>query len=404
MAVATKRLFVWGTLLALVAAGLTFAFWPRPVPVDMAQVTRGPLMVTIGEEGETRIKDVFALSAPVASRALRIELDPGDKVVAGETVVVRLEPADPAFLDLRTEAELQAAVRAAEAAEVLAKAELERVNAELTYAKAEVERARTLAPRGIIPTRNLDAAERAYRARQAERARAEADLVMRGHELARTQAQLTATSQIALNRETFDCVVITAPVDGEVLQVLHESEGVVQVGTPLVEIGDPADLEIVTDLLSKDAVRVQEGHRVIIENWGGSPALEGVVARVEPFGFTKVSALGIEEQRVNVIIDFKGDQSYYEALGHGFQVDTRIVTWTGEDVLKVPLTALFRTDGEWTLFTVRNGEARLMRVETGHSDGIETEILSGVEEGTQVIIHPSDKIFEGVRVTERHGR
>lgn len=401
MSLALRRLIVWGPVGLLVGAGLTYAFWPRPTLTDIVAAARGPLMVSIRQEGETRIRDVFELSAPVAGRVLRIELEPGDPVTANETMVAEMKPMDPAFVDRRAEAELEAAIRAAEAAQALARAEFERAKAQLVYARTELDRALQLAPKKTIPESALDEARLNHETARAELARANATLEMRGFELERAKAQLMRAGELAPPVDGCDCIAVKAPVNGEILRVLQESEGVVQAGAPLVEIGDPQDLEIVADLLSQDAVKVRVGQRVIIESWGGDADLEGVVERIEPWAFTKVSALGVEEQRVNAIIAFREPREAYAELGHGFQVDARIVLWQGSNVLKAPLTALFREDGGWALFVVEDGRARLREVEIGGGDGVETEIRSGLEEGERIVLHPSDRVADGVRVAPR---
>jgi len=343
------------------------------------------------------------LSAPVAGRALRIEAHVGDEVIADETVVAEIEPIDPAFLDVRSEAEAQARIRAAEAARTLAKAEVTRAEAELDFARAELDRARTLLKREWISQSNLDAAQRAYRTRAAEVETASAALEMREHELEQARVLLLSPVEARKTAGPCDCIPVRAPVSGRVLRLLHESEGVVQPGDPLVEIGNPRDLEIVADLLSADAVKVVAGQRVIIEDWGGSENLSGRINRVEPFGFTKVSALGIEEQRVNVIIDFTDPPELWQRLGHGYRVVTRIVLSEGE-TLKVPLSALFRYDtaSGWAVFVAEaDGRARQRKVEIGRRTGFEAEIIEGVDEGDRIIIHPSDKITDGTRVAQR---
>ena len=401
MTVAQRRIVLWGLLLAVLAAGLLYAFRPQPVPVDFATVERGPLVVTVDEEGETRVRDVFVLSAPIAGRARRIESEVGDAVVAGETVVVEIEPIDPAFLDVRSEAQAQAAVRTAEAARVLASAELERAQAELAFAEAELKRARRLIGRGTISQRRLDEDERAFKTAKANLATAQAALDMRKAELERARAELLSPLETRGQTAGCPCVAVTAPVSGRVLRVHHESEGVVAPGEPLIEIGDPRDLEIVADLLSSDAVKVEAGQRVLIEDWGGGEVLNGRVERVEPYGFTKVSALGIEEQRVNVIIDFADPPERWQRLGHGYRVEARIVLWEGEAVLKVPLNALFREGETWAVFIETEGRAEKRVVEPGRQNGLESEILGGLDAGQRIVLHPSDRVVAGVRLTAR---
>ena len=396
-----RRLIFWSFLGLALAVGLFLAFRPRPVPVDMILAARGPLVVTVDEEGETRVKDVFVLSAPIAGRALRIELEPGDLVEADETVVAQIEPIDPAFLDVRSEAEGRAAVEAAEAQRRLAVAEVDRAEAELDFARAEVERARKLIRTRTISERALDTAERAFRTARAALETERAALRMRESELTQARARIMQPVEARQSDAACECVDITAPVGGRILRVLHESEGVVQPGEPLAEIGDSADLEVVVDLLSEDAVKVQPAQRVILEQWGGAEPLQGRVQRVEPYGFTKVSALGIEEQRVNVVIDLEGQPEAWQRLGHGYRVETLIVLWESEAVLKVPLTALFRDGPDWALFVESEGRAERRLVRVGQRNGLEAEILEGLSEDERVVLYPSDRVLDGVLLAPR---
>ena len=397
----TRRLVFWALLLSVMAAGLAYAFRPQPVPVDLMVAARGPLVVTLDEEGETRVKDVYVLSAPLSGRALRIEAEVGDAVTADETVVAQIEPIDPAFLDVRSEAAARAAVEMAVAARSLATAELERAEAELVYAAAEFRRAQGLVRGETITQRRYDEATLNHRAAKAAVAEAKAALGMRQAELARARAELLSPVTAMAERDDCECVSITAPVSGRILRIVHESEGVVQAGEPLLEIGDARDLEIVSDLLSSEAVKATAGQRVMIEDWGGGVSLSGVVQRVEPIGFMKVSALGIEEQRVNVIIDFTGEAEAWRRLGHGYRVEVRIVVWEGEEVLKLPLSALFRQDEQWSVFVEEDGRARRRAVTLGQLSGREAEILDGLAEGETVVVHPGDRIAEGVRIEGR---
>ena len=396
-----RRLILWTGLGGAVVLALFIAFRPQAVPVDIEVAASGSLVVTVDEEGETRVRDIFVLSAPVAGRMLRIEAEAGDEVIANETVIAEIEPVDPTFLDFRSEAQAQAAIRAAESARTLAQAEVDQAAAELEFARAEVERARELIVDNTISRRELDDAERNHKTAKAAYATTLAGLQVRNFELERARAELLSPAEVRLKRGDCECVPISAPVDGRVLRVLQESEGVVPAGEPLLEIGDPADLEIVVDLLSADAVRVAAGQRVVIEGWGGETPVAGRVRRVEPFGFTKISALGIEEQRVNVIIDFTSPREQWQRLGHGYQVDLRIVLWEGVDVVKLPLTALFRDGDQWAVFVESGGRAQRRHVEIGRRNGLEAEITGGLEVGERVIMHPSDKVIDGIRVTGR---
>lgn len=396
-----RRFGLWGVLVIAVIAGLAFAFRPQPVPVDFAPAVRGALTVTVDEEAETRVRDVFVLSAPVTGRLRRIESDAGDRVFAGETVVAQIEPVDPSFLDVRSETQARAAVQAAESALALARAELDEAMAESSFAAAELRRAEQLIRSKTISQRALDDALRLSKTRAAAVTTARAAVAMRQFELAEANARLVSPTQTQELHGQCECITITAPVSGQILRLLHESEVVVQAGEPLLEIGDPGSLEIVADLLSSDAVRVEPGQAVIIEEWGGAYPLAGEVRRIEPFGFTKVSALGIEEQRVNVIIDISDPPDRWQRLGHGYRVETRIVLWRGEDVLKVPLTSLFRERGNWSLFVEEDGHARRRRVELGQSNGLEAEIIGGIQAGDRVVLHPSDRVVDGVRLGPR---
>jgi HlyD family secretion protein len=393
-----RRFLFWGGLSGLLLLFLVYAFRPQPVPVDFAEVTRGRLTVTVDEEGETRVRDVFVLSAPVAGRVQRIEIEVGDEVTAGETVVAEIDPVDPTLLDVRSETEAQAAVRAAEA--------------ELEFASRELERQKQLGKRGVASARDLDAAEKAFRTARASLENARAALQARSLQRERARAR---TGRAAGD---YVGIPVVAPVSGRVLRVVRESAGVVQPGEPLLEIGDPRDLEIVVDLLSADAVRVEPGQEVLIEQWGGGDLLHGRVRRVEPYGFTKVSALGIEEQRVNVVVEFTDPAEQWQRLGHGYRVETRIVLWRGDDVVKLPLSALFRGDGgnhsgssgaasradaaaDWAVFVEEKGRARLRPVSRGHHNGLEVEVTSGVAPGDRVVLHPSDRVADGVKVVPR---
>lgn len=397
----TKRILLWSLLGLILAAGLIWAFIPKPIPVDMMTLQTGEMTVTVDEEGETRVRDVFVLSAPISGRALRIDAEVGDEVSAQQTQIAEIEPIDPTLLDLRSQAQARADIRAAEANLLLAEASVKEAKVGLNFAESEYKRTRKLRADAVVSERELEAAESAYKTRQAALETAVAGRRTRQAELERARAQLISPTETQAKSNDCRCVSIRAPVDGRILRILHESEGVVSAGEPLVEIGDPADLEIVADLLSSDAVKVEPGQRVIIENWGGDRSLEGKVRRVEPFGFTKVSALGIEEQRVNVIIDFTSPREEWARIAHGFQVDVRIVLWEGKEVLKLPLTALFRDNSNWAVFVENDGVANKRDVKLGRRTGLEAEVLSGLKAGERIVVHPSDKITQGVAIIEQ---
>jgi HlyD family secretion protein len=401
MAMRWRQIIWYVFLAAALAAILVYAFRPQPVPVDLAVIERGALTVTIDGDGQTRVREAYVVSAPLSGRVLRIERHVGDAVVANETLLATIEPGDPTFLDRRASAQAEAAVKAAEAAFALAEAEQARAVAELDFARTELNRAEQLAKRGNVSQRDLDRAKLELRTRRAALATAKASIEMRRFELETAQAALIQPGEDAGQGEGHSCCVeVYSPVDGRILRVIHESEGVVAAGTWLVELGDPADLEVVVDLLSGDAVRVVEGAAVTIEDWGGV-TLAGRVRRVEPYAFTKISALGIEEQRVNVIVDFVEPSEVWQGLGHGYRVDTHILDWRGEDVLKLPLGALFRDGESWAVFVAEDGVARLRHIKIDHGNGREAEVLDGLEVGETVILHPGDRISSGVRIVSR---
>ena len=397
----SRRLVFWGTLVAIVVLGLAFAFRPRPVIVDMVTVGHGELVISVDDEGETRVHDVYVLSAPVAGHMRRIDLHAGDAVAALETIVAEIQPIDPAFLDPRSEAQARADIRAAQSAKELAEAEVEQARAELEFAEREHDRAIRLIKDGTISERDLDTAERNRRMTTAALATATAALDVRSYELERARAALVSPAQTAAGGQDCDCISIRSPVEGRVLRILQQSEGVVAAGAPLIEIGNPRDLEIVVDLLSPDAVKVEPGQRVIIERWGGDTPLAGRVRLVEPFGFTKVSALGIEEQRVNVVIDLISDESEWQRLAHGYQVDVRIVLWESDDTLIVPLLALFRDGPDWSVFVESGGRAEARKVEVGRRNSLDAEVLGGLEAGERVVLYPGDRVSAGARIAER---
>ncbi|MCU7843726.1 MAG: HlyD family efflux transporter periplasmic adaptor subunit [Candidatus Thiodiazotropha sp. (ex Monitilora ramsayi)] len=401
MSAQAKRILLWSILTLILAATLVWAFIPKPIPVDLLTLEPGEMTVTVDEEGETRVKDIFILSAPISGRAMRIDAEVGDEVIAENTLVAEIEPIDPTLLDPRSEAQARADIRAAEANRILADAAIKEAKVELDFAESELKRARALRKDAVISARELEAAERTYQTRLATLDTAVANRQARQAELERARAELISPTDARRVSSDCPCVPIRSPVDGRILKILHKSEGVVSAGEPLVEIGDPAELEIVADLLSSDAVKVEPGQRVIIENWGGDKPLAGIVKRVEPFGFTKVSALGIEEQRVNVIIDFTDPTEDRSRIAHGFQVDVRIVLWQGEGVLKIPLTALFRNEDQWNVFVEREGKANKQMISMGQRTGLEAEVLEGLSAGDRIVVHPSGKVSEGVAIEPR---
>jgi HlyD family secretion protein len=388
--------------MALTTAGVVgWLFWPRAVPVDFAVATIRPLEVTVGHDGEARVKDVYVVSAPLAGLMRRITLKAGDEVVANETVAARLEPSDPAFLDERSEATGRAAVVAAEAARKAADASVQRAAAERDYADIELKRYRKLAERGSITRSELDAAIQRARMAAASHDEARASLRMRTAELARAKARLL-TPELARERPDDDCrcIDVVSPVSGVVLRVVNPSEAVVGAGTPLLEVGNPLDLEIAVDLLSSDAVQVRPGQLARIEAWGGAP-VAGRVRRVEPYGFTKVSALGIEEQRVNVLIDLTDPRARFERLGHGYRVEPKIIIAQAERALVVPRAAVFRDGERWSVFVNEAGRAALRHIDLGLETGLEVEVRTGLAVGDAVVLQPGDRVEAGTKLVAR---
>ena len=382
-------------ILALAAIGY-WAFRPAAVPADFATVERGSLEVTVNEEGRTRVRDRYVVSAPVPGRMARIELEPGDPVTARKTLLAQFQPSDPALLDVRTRAELDARVKAAESALGGARAERERLRAELAFAQAELKRARRLVDEKVISAREMDVAER--QAQTVERALQSADFGVRTAEYQLQQARASLTQSQGSRGIT---IPLYSPVNGVVLRRLQESAAVVPAGTPLLEVGDIRDLEIVSDLLSSAAVRVRAGQSVLIEQWGGDRPLKGRVRRVEPSGFTKISALGVEEQRVNAIVDFDDPAEERPAIGDGYRVEARIIVSSRENVLKVPVSSLVRHGADWAVYTVDNERAVRRVVQIGERNGLEAEITGGLSGGERIIVYPSDAIAHGVKVTTR---
>ncbi|MDH4232398.1 MAG: HlyD family efflux transporter periplasmic adaptor subunit [Nitrospirota bacterium] len=387
------------TIMALVIAAVVYGFMPRPVPVDVAKAVRDPFRVTIEEEGKTRVEDRFVLSAPVSGYMRRVELDVGDRVKERQAVVV-LEPMRSDVLDPRRRAEAEAAVSAAKAVLSSAEENALAAAADADYARLRLERNRKLFEQGYIARDIFDQAESEAKRTGANRLSAEAAVKTARSDLERAKAVLrySAATGTGGNIET---VTVRTPVSGRILKKHHESEGVVNAGEPLIDIGDPSLLEVETEVLSADAVNIGPGTKVIFERWGGGDPLNGTVKIVEPAAFTKISSLGVEEQRVLVISDITSPPESWQRLGDRYRVEASFIIWEGKDVLQIPASALFRKGEEWAAFVMKNGKARLRELEVGHRNGLTAEILAGISEGETVIIHPDDSISDGVRVKVR---
>lgn len=380
---------------ALVVAGVIWlALRPAPEPVSLATVERGRLAVTVEEEGRTRVRERYEISAPVAAWAPRITLEPGDPVRAG-AVLVALEPTPAAALDPRARAEAGAGVERARAALEAEQARLEAARATAEYAQSEYRRLSRLRVDGEVSRSEVEraAAEARRSAAEVESARYAVDVARQ--ELAAAEARL----RYAGRSDAPDTVPVAAPVDGRVLAVHHESQGVVRPGEPLLSIGNPASLEVVVDVLSADAVRIEPGMAVRFHRWGGGEALAGRVRRVEPSGFTEVSALGVEEQRVRVIADITTPYPRWRGLGDAYRVEAEFILWQAPNVLQVPEAAVFSGGDGHAVFLVADGVARRRAVGLGHRGGLAVEVTSGLEAGERVVLQPGDAVTDGTRVT-----
>jgi HlyD family secretion protein len=381
---------------ALLIAAVTWGFWPRAEPVETAEVARRPLAITVEEEGRTRVRDRYVLHAPVAGYLRRIELDVGDAAPLGATLAT-LDPLRPATLDQRSRAEAGARVAAARAELAGREAAARQAVAEAELAAAEFARREGLVEKGLVSRSQFDEARSRMRATEAARRAATAAIEVARYELEAANAALRFTSSGEAGNP-LETVPVRSPVEGRVLAIRQESAGVVAAGQPLLEVGDPGELEVEVEVLSRDAVRIAPGGRVLLERWGGEDALEGAVRTVEPTGFTKVSALGVEEQRVRVIVDLASPPDAWRRLGDGYRVEAVFIVWEREDALTVPASALFRRDNGWAVFAVEGGRAREREVTVGPGSGLLTEIVGGIEEGATVVVHPGDAVSDGVRV------
>lgn len=385
----------------VVALLVAYGFREQPVAVEVAAAARAPLRVTIEEEGKTRVTDRFLVSTPVAGFARRIGLEVDDPVKRGQLIVV-LEPEArrSPVLDARTRAEAEARVRQAEAALAEAMSHVPSARAEATYWETQYSRVEKLQRSGDLAREVFDKA-------RADRQRAEAALVSAERAVAVANAELDA-ARVALTQPTRmdlrppgDLVPVTAPVAGRVLRVVHKSEGPVNPGDPLVELANARSLEIEVEVLSADAVRIPPGAEVVLERWGGEAPLEGKVRTVEPTAFTKVSALGVEEQRVRVIAAITSPEEEWQRLGDGYRVEASFVVWKADDVLQVPASAIFRYQGGWAVFVKDGNRARRRAVKVGQRNGLAAQILEGLEAGEQVVRHPDDTIEENTLLEVR---
>ena len=385
-------------LAVLAVVGLIVVAWiPNPVEVEVAEVSRGPLLVTVNEDGRTRVKDRYTVSSPITGNLARLDLEAGD-AIEQEQLLARLVPLPPPLLDSRTRAEAKARVDSAMAARRQAQAAVNRARYQRDFAKQESERALAVVQQGGLARSDADRAVSTYHGSEEDLSSANFGARVAEHQLKLAQSALM---QLSGKGEDGEQLEILSPVAGQVLKIFQESEGVVQGGTPILELGDPAALEVVVDVLSQDATRIPAGATASIERWGGKNPLRGHVRVVEPSAFTKLSALGVEEQRVNVIINMDDKRELWSSLGDGYRVEARISVWEGKDVLRVPASAVFRSEEAWATFVVEEGTAVVRTVKLGETNGLETEVLSGLEEGEAVIAYPSDSVRDGVSVEAR---
>ncbi len=384
-------------VLVAIAAGVWYGLRERPDLVDVATVSSGPMKVTIREEGVTRVRNVYTISAPIAGNLTRTLLEEGDPVEKNKTVVASIEPLEPPLIDRRTEAELLAARDAAKTGVGIARIDLQKAETALRITRDDLARAERLYGPGVISETTLQNARNAVETAQAQVDAARETIKLREAELASAEARLMTPG-----RPEDDimgcCVSLVAPTDGVVLAVYAKSEQAVQAGAKIADVGDPHKLEVVVDLLSADAVRIRPGTRAVITDWGGSESLGATVRRVDPAAFTKVSALGIEEQRVNAILDLDEDDP---RLGHGYRVFAEMTVWECETCLHLPIGALFRSGQDWNVFVVDGDRLKTRAVEIGHMNDETAEVLGGVSEGEVVVTHPSDTLEEGSLVEAR---
>ncbi|NNU17555.1 HlyD family efflux transporter periplasmic adaptor subunit [Parvularcula sp. ZS-1/3] len=402
-----SRLVSLAVVGAVVALFLLWAFWPRPIFVDTAIAQRGTILVTVDEEAEACVREIYEVSAPFSGRLLRVDVEPGDPVIAGETVLARMMPTNPDALDIRTEEQALAAVDAAQAALALGEADKARAEADLALARSTLERYEGLVRVDAASRADHDRAQRDVRFSAAQLRSAEAAISMRTAELRQARALLMsmeAAEEAAMtgNPHPVQSTPVIAAASGVVLQVHRESETTLQAGSPILSVGDPHnDLEVVAELLSPEAVRIEPGDPVLIERWGGDRVLNGRVRRVDPWAFTKISALGIEEQRANVLIELTDPEEGRVGLGHGYRVYVRIVADQRDDVLIVPTTSLFAHEGGDAVYVLREGRAVLTRVTKGLTNGLEAEVAGEGLEGAEVVLYPDPDLQNGDRIRPR---
>lgn len=395
----SKRWLIIIAISVVVIFVIAYGFIPGPVPVDIAKVSKGPMRVTIDEEGKTKVKEKFVISTPVPGFMRRIELEVGDPVKKGQKVI-ELEPLRSTVLDPRSRAQAEASVSTARSSLKAAEENVRASDAEADYARKRLERLKKLYDENLISKDILDQADSEAKRTEANRLSAEAGVKAARSELDRAEATLGYSIAEGITDRS-RVIAIRTPVEGRILKIHRESEGVVNTGEPLIDIGDPRKLEVKVEVLSADAINIRPGTSVLFERWGGDPPLSGKVRIIEPAAFTKVSSLGVEEQRVLVIADITSLPESWQRLGDGYRVEARFIVWEGKDVLQIPASALFRKADGWAVFVIKNNRAYQKIVEIGHRNGLVAEIIAGLTEGEMVITHPDDSVREGKRVRPR---
>lgn len=386
----------------LILAGIVYGFWPRPVEVDLGEVTRGPMRVTVDDEGKTRIRERYIVSAPLAGSLRRVPLKPGSTVVAGETILALIEPVDPSLLNPREKASALEHVKVAESALRQAEIRTAAARKEHTLAMQQLARVKKSYEAGVGSIEDLHIAEAREQVRAENVRDDESGEKVAAFNLSVAKAALIEAGPKSALPGDNGKREVRSPIDGKVLKVYQESEAVMTPGSPILILGNPADLELEIEVLSTEAVKITPGNRVIVERWGGEYPLTARVRLIEPMGRTKISALGVEEQRVKVIADFIDPPEKWSRLGDEYRVEARVVVWEAADVIRVPAGALFRMpDGGWAVYAMRDGAAVLTPVQIGHTSGLEAEVLGGLEPGDRVVLHPSDRVKPGVRIVGR---
>ena len=393
-----KRIF-WAVLAVLAVAAFVFVLRPEPVWVDLATVERGAMEVTLLEEGKTQVKDRYQVSSPVTGYLHRPQLEVGDPVIPGE-LLTWVDPMPVGVLDARSRAEAVARVEAARAGLESIRQKVAAAEAEADFAKSEYQRLQRLADSRFVSAEQLQQARTTASRANAILRSARFDEEVAKHELAAAQTRLDISAANENGEKPAERVAVRSPVNGAVLNLSRESEGVIQAGEPIVEVGDPGALEVVVDVLSFDAVKLSPGTPARLSGWGG-PTLEAVVRRVEPVGFEDISALGVEEQRVQVIADIISPREQWAQLGDGYRVDADFILWQSDDTLQVPASAVFKRNGSQSVFVVRDGVANLQAITTGQSNGLTTAVTDGLGEGDQVVRHPGRELSDGDRVRVR---